>query len=736
MNTRLRTTRRIGCLLAALGFLACCARSPAPAPEAARSPQRYGAVDERRIAAADQEPDQWLTPGRDGGGTYYSPLADINDRNVSRLGFAWGYTLGTRRGLEATPVVVDGILYTSGNWGRVYALDAATGREIWTYDPKVDGQYGRHAPSDVVNRGVAVIDGRVYVGALDGFLHALDARTGALVWKVDTLPERTPTSFPYFITGAPLIAGDLIVIGNGGADLAGSRGFITAFDRQTGTLRWRFYVVPRDPAAGKQPEYLQKAVASWDADFNWKDGGGGAAWDGLSYDPALKLIYAGTGNASPYKVARDPHGRKRDRLYTAAIVAVHAGSGELAWYFQPVNGDGWDYDNAQKMVLADLQVDGRTRQVLMQASKNGFFYVLDRATGEFLSGTPFATVTWTRGLDPVTHRPLPTAAADWTDQPRLVFPGAYGGHNWQPMSYSAKSGLVYIPVIEAPMVYINTAQRPAGYVEYGFNTAIPFADDYDPAALTSLLGKLPPLRSLKGEEKQVTASRGLLRAFDPEHGKIAWEVPSFSMWDGGILSTAGNIVVRGDAAGFLNVYAADSGAPLKQIDVGTSIMAAPMTYRVNGTQYVAVMAGYGGGLISNPFPAGSAAEKYGNAGRIVVFRLDGGATPKPEPLPALAAVNPPPRAGTDADIARGEILYNRFCARCHVLGRSVLPDLRRLDPPTHGLFKEIVLQGLYRAKGMARWDDVLTEADAESIHDYLIAQAWLLRDAPSSATVH
>ena len=393
-----------------------CSRSP---PPAAPGPTRFGQIDEARIVAADREPDQWLTGGRDGGGTYFSPLAEINERNIARLGFAWQFALGTTRGLEATPIVVDGVMYTSGNWGRVYALDAATGRELWSYDPGVDGQYGRHAPSDVVNRGVAVSGGRVYVGALDGYLHSIDARTGARLWKVDTFPERGPKAFPYVITGAPLLAGNLVVIGSGGGDMGSARGFLSAFDSKTGTFRWRFYSVPRDPRLGPQEPHLERALKTWDKHYDWKVGGGGSMWDGLAYDPGLKLIYAGTGNATPYKVVDVSHGTGNDMLYTASIVAVRAESGELAWHYQAVNGDAWDFDSAQKMILTDLTLDGKSRQVVMQASKNGFFYVLDRATGAFLSGTPFAEVTWTKGLDPVTHRPVPTDAADWTREPKL-----------------------------------------------------------------------------------------------------------------------------------------------------------------------------------------------------------------------------------------------------------------------------------------------------------------------------
>jgi quinohemoprotein ethanol dehydrogenase len=375
------------------------------------------------------------------------------------------------------------------------------------------------------------------------------------------------------------------------------------------------------------------------------------------------------------------------------------------------------------LVLADLSMQGKDRKVIMQASKNGYFYVLDRATGEFLSGKPFAHVTWTKGLDPNTHRPVPEPAADWARTPRLVQPSAFGAHNWQPMSYNANTGLVYIPVIDAAMVYVDTSKRRAGLIEGNFDLAFFFPEDYDPKNLDSLYGPLPSLAELSGS-RSPPKSRGFIRAFDPISGKLIWEYPTHSLWDGGILSTAGNLVVQGDSAGYLNVYAANNGRPLKQLDAGASIMAAPMTYRAAGVQYISVMAGYGGGVMGLRFPQDSAAYKYGNRGRILTFRLNGGDTPKPAPISDPPDERPPPRQGTAAMIDRGEVLYNRFCSRCHVFGRGLLPDLRRLSSVTHELFYKIVLDGIYASGGMGRWDDVLSRKDAEAIHDYLIDQAW------------
>jgi quinohemoprotein ethanol dehydrogenase len=692
--------------------------NPARAPRA----QRFGAIDADRIAHAAKEPGEWFSGGGDGSGAYYSHLTQINDANAQQLGFAWDYALHSNRGLEATPIVVDGSMYTSGNWGRVYALDAATGRQLWTYDPGVDAQWGRYACCDVVNRGVAVWQSRVYVVSLDGYLHALDAASGHLIWKADTLTGRAPADFHYFASGAPLIAGDEVVVGNGGADFKGARGYISAFDLSTGKFRWRFFTVPRDPAQGQQDQlHLKQAVATWDPHYDWSTGGGGSVWDGLSYDPELGLIYFGTANPSPYAIGKDiPHG---DQLYAASMLAVHAQSGGLAWHYQEVPGDGWDYDATQKTVLTTLYIGGKKRSVLLQAAKNGYVYVFDRASGELLSAHPFTLVNWTKGLDPKTGRPIRNPIADYTDRPKLIFPGMTGAHSWQPMSYSLATGLLYIPVIDASMVYVNTESRRAGLIEGNFNVVGFMPEDYDIHALAALFAPLPPMSELGEGVAHSIQSRGVLRAIDPLSGRVAWEQAG-SLWDGGILSTAGNLVIRGDAAGELNVYAADSGRLLNRLDIGTSIMAAPMTYSVRGEQYVAVMAGYGGGTLFLPFPSDSAARTYGNAGRIVAFKLGGAEVPKPPRRIEVPFPKPPAREGSASSIAAGEVLYNRFCGRCHVFGVGLLPDLRRLSASTHQLFYEIVLTGAYRGKGMARWDDVLSRADAESIHAYLIDQAW------------
>jgi quinohemoprotein ethanol dehydrogenase len=672
------------------------------------------------FAQGSADPAQWPVAGRDAAGTYYSPLGRINDGNVGTLGFAWEYQTGTFRGLEATPIVVDGTMYTSGNWGVVYALDAATGKALWTFDPKNDGQVGRFTCCDVVNRGVAVWQGRVYVASLDGRLIALDARDGKPVWSVDTLIDHKQ---PYSVTGLPQIAGGVVVIGNSGADMGkgGVRGYVTAYDLASGEQRWRFFTVPSrsDP----QPDAAMKAALwSWDAK---SDPRGGTAWAGMSYDPELNFVYIGTGNASPYQErGRNPSGAHGDDLYACSIIALDAATGKLAWYYQTTPGDNLDQDADAPFVQATLKVGGQPRNVLMQAAKNGFFYVLDRKTGELISGKPYTYVNWATGLD-ARGRPVLTKTANYREQPQLIYPNYNGGHSWIPMSYSAQTHLVYIPVIDAPMVWVDLYNKPIQYVEGTFAVGgFPMDKTYDPQGLEPSFGKLPAFKDGRGP-RHIT--HNLLRAWDPIRQTTVWEHETsrdYLVYDGGVLSTGGNLVLQGGIDGSFNAYAADTGRVLKKLQTGVGTMAAPMTYEVAGVQYVAVMQGYGGGAIGSEFPPYSAGAHYMNEGRILALRLGGGAVPLPPPQPKVVFQRPPPRAGSAADIDRGASLYTTHCARCHVFGVGPLPDLRRIPPDVSNIFDDIVLHGRLAPLGMGRFDDLLSPADVADIHDYLIGEAW------------
>jgi quinohemoprotein ethanol dehydrogenase len=688
------------------------------------------------MRGAHAEPENWLTGGRDQAGTYYSPLHQIDTKNVDKLGFAWEYDLGTYRGQEATPIVVDGVMYTSGTWGYVYAVDAATGRQIWRYDPHAAHLAARHPCCDLVNRGVAVWKGKVYVASVDGRLHALDAATGKALWVVDTITDH---SLPYSSTGAPQIAGTVVVIGNGGADMGHGavRGYVSAFDLATGALKWRFFTVPPPPGKPYENPELAMADKTWDPGRTAQYNGGGTAWDGFAYDPTLDLVYFGTGNASPYD-PRQLGPSNGDELFAACILAVHADSGRLAWHYQTTPHDRWDFDSVQKLVMADMTVDGHPRHVIMQASKNGFFYVLDRETGELLSVANYVYINWASHVDLKTGRPAVTPDADWFTAPKNVYPSWAGGHTWNPMSYDPTTHLVYIPVLDVPSVWVDMAHN-GGAVKFldGFFTVNGIIPDntYDAADLKRLYGPLPDLKEMKSKRPEKLV-REIIRAWDPVAKKTVWEHETSSGvrgYDGGVMSTAGNLVFQGRGSGELWVYAADTGKVLKTIPTGSHIMAAPMTYAVNGEQFVAVQAGYGGAAITvGTIPPSSAALKFNNVNRIIAFRLGGPAVPTPPARVDAPFVQPPARTASAASIRDGEVKFIQECSRCHVLGPSVTPDLRNLGPGLHAAFKEIVLHGAVAPTGMERFDDLLSEAEVDDIHAYLIDEAWKAYKAQQS----
>ncbi len=519
--------------------------------------QARDATPDRGLSSAAGAPQNWSAGGRDVGGTYYSPLKLINPGNIGQLGFAWQQVLDGKRGQEATPIVIDGVIYTSGSWGYMYALNAVTGDLLWRYDPKPAYQAARNPCCDLVNRGVAVWRGRVYGASVDGRLHAVDAATGRKIWEADTIANH---SLPYSITGAPQIAGDVVVIGNSGSDMGqgGVRGYVSAYDLRSGAFKWRFYIVPPNVGAAYENPELALADSTWDHHRPPQYKGGGTAWDGFAYDPGLKLVYFGTANAAPYdsRLLGPTH---NDALYTASIIALHSDTGRMAWYYQTTPDDHWDYDATQKMILTDLTTDGAHRAVLMQASKNGFFYVLDRATGQLLSANNYTYVNWAKGVDLKTGRPSTTLDSDWSGSPKVIYPSWAGGHTWNPMSYSPATGLVYIPVLEAGSVWVDMLHN-GGSVKYanGVFTAntIIVDDSYVAEDLKPLFGVLPPLQSVRSAHPGADV-REALRAWDPIKQQIQWEqVTSAGVrgYDGGVMSTASNLVFQGRGNGDLVVY--------------------------------------------------------------------------------------------------------------------------------------------------------------------------------------
>lgn len=691
-----------------------------------------GWVDPARLAGASREPQNWFAAGRDQDGTYFSPLAAINAGNVKRLGFAWQYDLDTNRGQEATPIVVDGIMYTSGERGYVYALNAATGKQIWRFDPNVNRQSMRNPCCDLVNRGVAVWKGRVYVASVDGRLHALDASTGRELWSVDTIIDHT---LPYSSTGAPIVAGDVVVIGNSGSDMGkrGVRGYVSAYDWKTGALQWRFFTVPPPPGRPFENPALRRAAKTWNLRPGDGYQGGGVVWDGIAYDPRLNLVYFGTSNTAPYDL-RQLGPSQGDCLYTDSIVAVNATTGRLEWYYQEVPHDQWDFDATQKLTFASLDIGGKSHAVVMQAAKDGFFYVLDRRTGKLLSAKAYVYVNWASGVDMKTGRPIVAAQSNWHSGPKNVYPSWAGGHTWNPMSYDPRTGYVYIPTIDASNIWVNI-DRNGGAVKYvdGFFTVNGITPDetYDARSLMHLFGPLPTLASLR-KTRRVPLVREILKAWNPISGKVAWQhVTSTGVrgYDGGVLSTAGNLVIQGRGSGQLWVYAADSGRVLKVIRTGSHIMAAPMTYEVNGVQYVAVQVGYGGAAITvGPAPPSSAAVKYLNVNRIIAFKLGGGEVPRPPRREPTIFSKPPVQTASRATIHRGEVLFVQECSRCHVMGVSVTPDLRTIPLASRAFIDQVVLKGVLASGGMEEFGDLLTKADVRAIRAYLIDQAWAAYD--------
>jgi PQQ-dependent dehydrogenase (methanol/ethanol family) len=521
----------------------------------------------------------WVTYGRDYHETHHSPLKQIDQSNVSRLGVAWSVEVGSQGKIETTPIIWDGMLFGTSTWSVVYAVDIRTGTLKWKWDPGlVKGGFSQGGPRfccGPVNRGVAIYKGRVYVGLLDGRLVALNALTGEIDWSIQT----TPAGTDYSITGAPRIVRGKVLIGNGGGEY-GVRGYLTAYDADSGKQIWRWYVVPGDPSLGLEDGSMERAVKTWRGEW-WKYGGGGTPWDGLAYDPESDLIYVGTGNGSPW--ARDHRSQGfGDNLYLSSVVALRAETGQYVWHYQTTPGDDWDYNAAQPMILADLTIDGKPRKVLMQAPKNGFFYVLDRLTGEFISAAPFTTVTWATHIDPKTGRPVETPEARYGQKGSRLSPSPVGAHHWPPMAYNPTTGLVYFPGQDTTSNF--QAVDAFAFKQGQWNTGTRLGQN--PAAAASAAAPPPPA--------PLPGRRGFLVAWDPVGQKERWR-NEFNP-AGGVLSTAGRLIFVGDGGGKLQALDPATGKLLWEHQTMPGV-ATPVTYELDGKQYVAVMAGTANGRV-------------------------------------------------------------------------------------------------------------------------------------------
>jgi quinohemoprotein ethanol dehydrogenase len=722
MEAELQTVKRIlvaklivlAIVLPVLPTVGC--RSNSEKPENARPPASLGKVDENRLLHADDDPSDWMSYGRTYNEQRFSPLRQVNDKNVGQLALAWSRDLDTHRGQESTPLVIDGVMYFTTAWSKVFAVNAATGEKLWSFDPKVPPEWAINACCDVVNRGVAVWQGKVFVATLDGRLIALDSANGNRIWQTLTID---PT-FRYTITGAPRVVKGKVLIGNGGAEM-GVRGYVSAYDADSGKMIWRFYTVPGDPSKPFESPAQEKAAKTWSGQW-WKLGAGGTVWDTIVYDSELDLLFLGVGNGTPWvRGQRSPQGG--DNLFTCSIVALKPDTGEYVWHYQETPGDSWDFDSAGPIILADIAINQSPRKVLFHAPKNGFFYVLDRATGAMISAAPYTPITWASGIDSKTSRPIENANVRYEKgKGGPIAPGPLGGHSWHSMSFSPATNLVYIPVQEAGFFFKSDDAFQQKALAY--NIGIDFAAaglPQQPAVKQAILGTI----------------KGHLSAWDPLQQKEIWRVDRKSPVNGGILSTAGNLVFQGTAQGAFEAFRADNGQKLWSSETQSGVVAAPITYAVNGDQYVALVAGWGGAfpLATGEVALGSARRQ--NVSRVLAFKLNGKASLPALPEQRIAELNPPAATAAASTVKKGEAVYQRYCSVCHgdvAVSGGVLPDLRYSATLANDRWDEIVLRGALQQFGMVSFAKELTPKDTAAIRAYVIARAnQSVRDAKVTA---
>lgn len=672
-----------------------------------------------RPASISQNPANWARPGGDYSEAYYSPLKNINTANIKRLGLAWYADFDTNRGQEATPLVIDGILYTSTSWSKVYAYDAATGRELWRYDPQVPPAAAVNACCDIVNRGVSIWNGKVYVGTLDGRLQAIDAKTGQLVWSTMTVD---PTK-PYTITGAPRVAKGLVLIGQGGADL-GVRGYLSAYNAETGGLVWRFYTTPNprnEPDNAASDEILMKNAYSTWGEGVWKQsGGGGTPWDAIVYDPDFDQIIFGVGNGSPWN-HRVRSGGVGDNLFLGSVVALDVATGKYKWHYQQTPAEEWDFTSTQPIILNEMKIAGQDRKVLLHAPKNGFFYVIDRKDGKLVSAKNFVDVNWASGIDLKNGRPIEMPGARYSRYAEgfKASPGPHGAHNWNPMAFSPKTGLTYIPAQEILFEYKDDPNYR-----------------YDPALGSWNIAIGSPYLEGPSNDAQrrgsAWKSRGALIAWDAVKQREAWRVQHSNVATAGVLATGGNLVFQGTPDGQLVAYRADDGKKVWSWQGFDGIIAAAMSYSVKGEQFVAVLAGFGGA--TGLHVATLDKWRVGTHGRLLVFKLDGNLTAadntKPVLPPVIANEAPEPEL-----IRKGAALYGH-CASCHgfgTYGSGAVPDLRRSPLLSSAeAWRAVVMDGALSSRGMPAWKDKLSNEDAQAIRAFVSDRAKILHNDSKS----
>ncbi|MCZ6772755.1 MAG: PQQ-dependent dehydrogenase, methanol/ethanol family [Proteobacteria bacterium] len=654
--------------------------------------------------ADDSDGKNWLAYGRTYGEQRYSPLKQINDENIERLGLAWSVELPGETHLVSTPLVIDGVIYFAGSYSKVWAIDARTQTVLWSHDPETI----EHAGAKLrvlwgTSRGLAYWNDKIYAATGDGRLIALDAATGKVLWSQMTVESDSA----FYITGAPRAFKGKVIIGNGGAEMGPVRGYVTAYDAETGEQVWRWWTVPGNPADGFENNAMKYAATTWKGEW-WKHGGGGTVWNAMTYDPEFNHIYLGTGNGAPWNQRiRSPGGG--DNLFLCAIVALDADTGKYKWHYQTVPGETWDFNSAMDIVLADITVHDRDLKVLMHAPKNGFFYIINRSNGKLLSARPFAKITWAKEIDMKSGRPIETEGARYPSGEVTIWPGPLGAHNWQPMSYNPGTGLVYLPYHDLAGYYNDSKIIPAEWrhTALQFDVGVAgYQDDFPVEGATS----------------------GLM-GWDPITQSPKWTSVNPGMWNAGTMTTAGNLVFQGHADGKLKAYRADNGDIIWDFDAKHGISASPVTFEVDGTQHVAMLVGWGGGVAAL---GGSMGAQHGwmygvHPRRLLVFALGGKAQLPPTPPPRMAKVLPAPKFEIDQELASaGGLVWEKNCTWCHgpgVVAAGGAPDLRASAIPLDlATLKAIVLDGKLRARGMP-WFPHLNGDDVEAVQHFIRKKA-------------
>ena len=683
-------------LLCCILLLSSCVDSPSP--ESAESVSGSKSASDARTV-------DWLHYGNTHSEQRFGELDQVNAANVSRLGLAWSQEIPGARSLQATPLAVAGVLYyTTDEPLRVYAVNAANGEIRWVYQTESETPDSLRL-SLGQNRGVGYSQGKVYVGVGDGRLVALDATTGREVWSARTFDKGDSR----YISGAPRVFDGKVIIGHGGGD-TGERGYVSTYDTETGALLWRFWIVPGNPADGFESKAMEMAAKTWNGEY-WKYGHGGTAWNGITYDPEFNRVYIGTGNSGPYSPEIRSPGGNGDNLFLCSIVALDAKNGEYIWHYQVNPREAWDYKATMDIVLADLEIDGQPRKVLMQAPTNGFFYVIDRETGKLISAEKYGgKVNWASHIDLETGRPVERENIRYEDgEPEHMWPGTFGAHNYQPMSYNPQTGLVYIPHMEAGMIMGTVTPE-----EYEIN---PVRTGYKHVAQTgATFGGM-----LTDSEN---GGKGSIIAYDPVAQKEVWREVTDSYWNGGTLTTAGNLAFYATAKGMLNAYNARTGEKLWAFNLGLGAISAPMTYAVDGIQYIALLVGYGGSAGAG-IPEFRHGWKYGaQPRRLLAFKLDG-AMELPETAPPSFDVSPVIVEGFQLDakkVSHGAVMYHSSCSKCHgglLAAESVAPDLRESERSANfEWFRAVVQEGVLAARGMPLYDD-FTDEDVEGMYHYV-----------------